>query len=187
MQYDIRKPTRDNVKEIERLFGITIRYVFKEEGIVDLDNTESDKEIEALKQGLGMYFSSKGMGDDFLIANCQGKIVGTIAYGEPNDLICENLKVNYPNTPEIKSVYVLPSHQNAGIGTLLLKSMLNILKQNKIEYFCLDSGYKKAQHYWKNRLGEPQCVLGDYWGKDNHHMIWHCEVEGILKLNNKSC
>lgn len=183
MQYDIRKPKKEDVKAIDKLFELTIRDNFKEEGIIDSQNVEANKEIDSLKEGLRIYFESKELNHKFLIASSQDEIIGTIAYGKSSALIYENLKIDYTNTPEIKSVYILPKHQNKGIGTLLLRKILIVLKENNIKCFCLDSGYKKAQHYWNKRLGKPICVLNDYWSKGSHHMIWYCQVDDILEFN----
>ncbi len=180
MWFEIRKPRKEDITKINKLFEQTIQDSFKKEGIIDPLNLEANKEIEALKQSLNEYFNSKNLKDNFLIACDKDHILGTIAYGKANRLIEENLKIDYSGVPEIKSVYILPNYQNKGIGTFLFTKTLVHLKEDKINYFCLDCGYKSAQQYWSNRLGQPLCVLKNYWSKGNHHMIWHGHVDKIL-------
>jgi len=183
MECKVRKPQKEDIHQIEELFALTIKDNFKEEGIIDPLGKDANKEIDALKKAIRNYFESNKAENFFLIASYGNEILGTIAYGEPNNLIYENLKIDYKNVPEIKSVYILPKYQNRGIGTLLLGEILVVLKENQVKYFCLDSGYKKAQNYWRKRLGKPSHILNEYWGKESHHMIWHCNVEKVLKSN----
>lgn len=180
MQYKIQKPKKEDLNQIDELFEITIRDTFSKEKIVDPLNEDANSEIKVLKNALRIYLAPNSTKGVFLIAKSENKVLGTIAYGKPNHLIQENLKINNVNTPEIKSVYVLPDYQNKGIGTQLFQKILITLKENNIKDFCLDSGYKRAQLYWKKKLGTPQCILKDYWSKGNDHMIWHCRLEVFL-------
>jgi len=82
---------------------------------------------------------------------------------------------------ELGSLYVAPSYQNQGIGSALIKEMMIFLKEQGIEQFCLDSGYKRAQTRWLRKFGEPYKVVKDYWGPDSIHMVWLCNVNGFLE------
>lgn len=182
MKYEIRKPQKKDIKQINELFEKTIKDNFNKERISDPLGIAANTEIETLKSGLKNHLKSENSEDSYLISILGDKIVGTIAYGKVSNIICENLKVDYGNTPEVKSVYVLPNYQNKGIGRNLMKNTLVDLKENNIKCFCLDSGYKRSQNYWSKRLGKPICIINDYWGVGNHHMIWYCEVSEIYNL-----
>ena len=176
----IRPPQTKDLQQIHEIFSVTIKDNFKAEGITDPSDEMANTEIEVLKSTLKKYFDSKGTEERFLIAATQGKVLGTIAYGKPGQLILENYKIDHSNTPEVKSVYVLPDYQNKGIGKCLFQAILKVLEQNAIKNFCLDSGYKRAQLYWKKRLGNPSCIVPDYWGEDHYHLIWHEKVAEVL-------
>jgi len=72
----------------------------------------------------------------------------------------------------IGHIAVHPDYQNRGIGTVLLQKMLLTLENRRVPSFCLDSGYKQAQMIWQKKFGQPDIVLENYWGTNNHHMIW---------------
>lgn len=181
MQHQIRKPEVKDLPQINQLFAETIRDNFLKEGIDDPNGTASKTEIESLQNAIQNHFALGEKRDNhYLISTYDEKILGTIAYGKVSKLIFDNLKIDYTNTPEIKSVYVLPDHQNKGVGRQLMQNILVALQKENITHFCLDSGYQRAQGYWSKNLGEPRTILRDHWAKGAHHMIWHCAVSEVL-------
>lgn len=176
MNWQIRRPTLSDVPQIHEVFSKTIKNSFKEEGIIDPSGKETDEEIARLINTFQDDFATQGQKEYFLIAHLQNKIVGTIGYGTINPLISDNITIARAGIPELKSVYILPEFQNRGIGSLLFQHMLLVLAEKHIEEYYLDSGYKKSQQFWERKLGAPAHTLNDFWGKGNHHMIWHCLV-----------
>ncbi len=178
---EIQQPKTENLKEIGLLFETTIIDNFKKEDISDPFYIEVNKEIENQIIDLKSFLESNKEINSYLIACYNDRILGTIAYGEPNQLINNQIKtIKNKFIPEIKSVYILPNYQKKGIGSILLKNILLELNKQKIEEFYLDCGYKEAQYFWIKRLGKPNRILNDFWRKENHHMIWYNNVEEIL-------
>ena len=177
MSIIIRRPILEDIPEINELFSITVTNNFKEEGIFNTQKEDAIFEAEALMKNLKLSFDSNNKTEHYLIACNPNKILGTIAYGTANARIKEHLNIDYTNTPEIKSVYILPDYQNQGIGSLLFEEMLKLLRRENIHDFCLDSGYKKAKQYWTKKLGAPICILEKYWSEKSDHMIWYAQLE----------
>lgn len=171
MDIQILRPQPFEIKEIQQLFEKTVLNNFKQENLESIIEG-AYKLVDELVSLLKFDFETHGKREFFLVAKVQNKIVGTIAYGKPNPSITENLKFDFNIIPEIKAVYVLPEYQSKGIGSQLFQQILSLLKENNIDKFCLDSGFKNAQRYWTNKLGKPICTLKNYWAKDVDHMIW---------------
>jgi GNAT superfamily N-acetyltransferase len=170
------RPKEKDKREIFNLFKVTIKNAFKQEGIKNLFNYE-EKEIKEQEDRFIQYIKSQGKDVYYMVAKTNNKIVGTITCSKPGKIIRENLILDFYNIPEIVSAYVLPSYQGKGIGTLLFKKMLKHLKQNGAKEFVMDSGYKKAQRFWINKVRKPTVLLKDYWNKNSHHMIWHIKLK----------
>lgn len=169
----IARPQITDVDELQQLFWLSITDAFAQDGIDD--SPAIKEEVEKQMRFVQQDFASQGQEVYFLLARTNEKIVGTIAYSKPNDLIQQNLPYDLKNVPEITSVYVLPEYQGQGVGSLLFQAMLQTLHRKKVEVFCLDGGYKKSQRFWMNKLGNPTVVLKNYWGHGLDHMIWYCK------------
>ncbi|MEK5442900.1 MULTISPECIES: GNAT family N-acetyltransferase [unclassified Fredinandcohnia] len=174
MDVDIRRPKIEDKDELHRFFKDVIMDTFSKEGIAHLTK-DIVEEIETKKSYLQSDFTSAGKNRYFLLATYENTIVGTIEYGTVSRLICKTHHA-YCDLVEVGTVFVHPNYQKQGIGTRLLQSIFTILRDRKIEEFCLDSGYKNAQKYWKNKFGKPDVILKDYWGKNFDHMIWKIQV-----------
>ena len=170
---------KDDIKQLPAFLDAVISDAFKKDGI---DDKEGEKE-EIQKQFNRIKESVKTSGEStfFIVARNKddNKIIGTIGYEEPNDLIKENLNVNLANVPEITSALVLPVYQGRRIGSLLFQEILKSLKQKNIHKFCLDGGYKKSQGFWTKKLGEPDVILKDHYGKGLPYMIWYRDINKI--------
>lgn len=170
MDIYITRPQKNDMEELYKLLLSVIKDAFKQDGIDDNDGIK--EEVEKQLGFLNQDFESKGSEVFFLIARTEEKIIGTIAYSKANDLIKNNLKIDFQNVPEITSVYVLPEFQGQGVGSLLFNGILISLHHKNIDVVCLDGGYKKSQPFWIKKLGNPSVTLKDYWGKGLDHMIW---------------
>ncbi len=178
MNISIVRPQANDKKEICNLFKITIKNAFEQEGIGSYSK-DIKKEVENQYNRLNQDFKSQGKSIYYLVAKTNSQIVGTIARSQPDKIIRENFKLILNNIPAIASVYVLPQFQGKRIGTLLFNHMLKYFKQKNIEEFVMDSGYKKAQHFWIKKVGKPTILLKDYWNKNSHHMIWHIKLKKL--------
>jgi GNAT superfamily N-acetyltransferase len=175
----VRRPVYEDIAELTEFFKMVITDTFNKEGIGGLID-DREKEIEAKKEYLLQDFSSRGEDRYFLLAEADGKVIGTIEFGPPSELILEGTNEEYSNLLEVGTVFVHPDLQGMGIGSLLLKSLYPVFKEREIKEFCLDSGYKRAQEIWKRKFGMPAVVMEDYWGGGAHHMIWRPKTDELL-------
>ena len=178
MKVTISQPQTEDQTEIHALFSTVITQTFKDQGIYDEYKQDIPYEVKqqttALQEAL-----NKTPATHFLIAKDGSKIVGTIAYGKPNEEIRHFYKHSQESIPEIKSVYILPTYQGKGIGTMLFNEVMSILRQNNYTEFYLDSGYPRAQQFWKKELGEPVVRIVDRWGAGNDYLIWHGNINTL--------
>ncbi|MFJ8461444.1 GNAT family N-acetyltransferase [Lysinibacillus xylanilyticus] len=169
----LRRPQPTDTEELHTFFLLVIADTYAKEGLAELYD-EQKNEWEIKKHYLKLDCDSQGEERFFWLAIHAEtkKIVGTIEYGIANELIQKNVQEDLTDFPEIGTVFVHPSYQNRGIGTMLLQQMLTTLESKHIRGFCLDSGYKKAQLIWQKKFGKPDFLLEHYWGENSHHMIW---------------
>ncbi|SCW56220.1 Acetyltransferase (GNAT) domain-containing protein [Paenibacillus tianmuensis] len=175
----IRRPTIEDIKELNEFFRIVITDTYIKEGIGDMLN-DLEVEIKAKENYLHRDLESDGKDRYFLIALDGEKIIGSIEYGPSSELINHCTEHALKDVNEVGTVFVHPDYQRQGIGNQLLVEMYLTLKSEGIEEFCLDSGYTNAQKIWKKKYGEPDYLLKDYWGETAHHMIWRVKVNDLL-------
>lgn len=174
LHVNIRRPITEDREQLIEFFKTVIIDTFSKEGIGQLNDI--NEEIEVKKRYLTSDFESNGEKRYFLIAFFGDKIIGSIEFGPANEII-RNVSVHpFEALVEVGTVFVHPDYQRNGVGNLLLKAMYETLRNNGIEEFCLDSGYKSAQLIWKKKFGEPDILLKDYWGKNFDHMIWKVKI-----------
>ena len=176
MNLHIIKPQKRDEEEIKRLFDRTITQNFKDYGYDAKYREDMVDEIRKQVTALEEYYTSEGKNIYFLIAKENDKVIGTIAYGKPNADIEKYYLKKTEHMPEIKSVYILPEYQGRGVGTKLVAEMTEILRQKGFKEFCLDSGYPKAQQFWRSKLGEPVITIHNRWGAGNDYLIWHARI-----------
>ncbi|MEK5232607.1 GNAT family N-acetyltransferase [Lysinibacillus sp. FSL K6-0232] len=169
----IRRPLPTDKEVLHQFFFLVIQDTFAKEGLAALAGDQHN-EWEMKKHYLAMDFASQGQQRFFWVAvePKTGEIIGTIEYGEANALIQQTIQEDLTNCPEIGTVYVHPSYQQRGIGTMLFRHMLTTLETQQIPSFCLDSGYRQAQIVWQKKLGKPDFCLKHFWGTNIPHMIW---------------
>ncbi|WP_226674956.1 GNAT family N-acetyltransferase [Mesobacillus jeotgali] len=178
LDVNIKRPKTEDREQLNDFFKTVIVDTFTKEGIGDLLD-DINEEIEVKKRYLTSDFESNGEKRYFLIAFYGDKIIGSIEFGPANEIIRNVSDPAFEELVEVGTVFVHPDYQRNGVGNLLLKAMYEILLNNGIEEFCLDSGYKSAQLIWKKKFGEPEILLEDYWGEDFDHMIWRLRVSEI--------
>ncbi|MEH7121777.1 GNAT family N-acetyltransferase [Bacillus sp. JJ1773] len=180
LNIEIRRPTAENIRELNHFFRVVITDTFSKEGIGEMLEDIED-EIEAKKKYLNLDFESDGEKRYFLIALDRDRIIGSIEFGQASELINHCTNHALKDLVEVGTVFVHPDFQRKGIGNRLLDAMFFTLLNKGIEEFCLDSGYTTAQKIWKKKFGEPQYLLKNYWGEGYDHMIWRINVKEFVK------
>ncbi len=167
----IRRPKTEDIEGLKEFFKEVITHTFIKEGVGD--RTEDiNEEIKTKEKYLKSDLDSNGGERYFLIAFHDNKVIATIEYGTPNELINSCTKGSLKNIPEIGTVFVKPDFQGQGIGSLMIKKILIAIEEKGIMEFCLDSGYPTAQMIWLKKFGQADYILKDYWGEGMDHMIW---------------
>ncbi|TSB46634.1 GNAT family N-acetyltransferase [Alkalicoccobacillus porphyridii] len=175
---EIRRPLTSDKQELTDLFQEVIKETFKREKISHLV-ADQQQELNMKMHYLESDLAKQKIARYFLIAidSRDDKIVGTIEYGNANEIIQDILKEELSQYPEIGTVFVLPKFQGKGIGTMLLDTIIKEIKLSGFKGYCLDSGYKQSQQFWIRKIGQPTFIQENYWDKDNHHMVWKRELE----------
>jgi GNAT superfamily N-acetyltransferase len=119
---------------------------------------------------------SNGKDYYFILAVVDDQIIGTAGFGPSGEMIREMTNGALASVLEIGSLYVHPDYQGKGVGSGLIDAILEIFRNQKIEEFCLDTGFPTAQKVWIKKFGKPTTWLKDYWGKGSDHMIWHVRI-----------
>lgn len=164
------RPGKKDRAELEAFFRTTITDTFRRNGIQDPSGIEDEVEHQ---------METFDSGEEMIIARIDGRIVGTIACGRQNRSVRDNISGELKGLPEVKGVYVHPDYQSRGIGSHLWKTMISELHERGIARACLDSGYRLSQQYWTGKIGEPDVVMKDYWGKGEDQMIWFFPIEDL--------
>jgi len=170
----IRCPKKEDIPAMRDFFKNVIKNTMEKEGI-NLDKF-LEKEVESKMIFLKKYFNNKDNKNLIFIACDKEKVIGTISASPYNHKLNNIIEKNHKNQWKIGTVYVHPNYQRRGIGKNLFNTMCLFLKEKGIQEFYLDSGYKGAQKYWKQKLGEPLVIIENYWGKGTRKMVW------VLKL-----
>lgn len=181
----IRRPELEDRKELQELFRVVVEDTFKKEGFEDLKD-----QIESIVTEKNRYleedYESSGEDRFFLLAEIQGKIVGTIESGPASKLLVDCTKGEHEKSIEIGTAFIIPESQGKGIGSLLLKSMCIELVNNNINEVCVESGYKRAGKVWRKIFGKPTYIIKDYWTEGYDHLIWCNKLEktGEIRINS---
>ncbi|CAM2907323.1 GNAT family N-acetyltransferase [Paenibacillus sediminis] len=179
LQVDIIRPSIKDIKELSDFFRIVIIDTFVKEGIGEkLDDIED--EINTKEIHLKSDLESNGKDHFFLIAVYKGTIIGSIEIGPVNEIIRNYTNYDSKDLIELGTVFVHPNYQGKGVGNTLLKTMYCTMHQKGMKEFVLDSGYKSAQKIWREKFGEPNYLLKDYWDKGYDHMIWKIKISDVL-------
>jgi GNAT superfamily N-acetyltransferase len=177
--FEIRRPRQEDQEAINVFFSLVIGDTYAKEGLGDrLKDIQA--ETETKKRFLQSDLSEELCRRHFLIALDDDKVIGSIEYGSPNEIIRDLPGDPFKDMVEIGSVFVHPLHQRQGVGSKLLQAMFKILKEHGIDEFCLDSGYTKAKQIWRKKFGEPAYILKDYWGQGFDHFVWYVRISELI-------
>lgn len=168
---NIRRPDKSDEEAVYQLFDTVLEDTFHRNDIDDLVEL-----LQEEKDGKRVYFdldlATNGQSRYFLLAELDDQVVGTIEYGPANDDIKKGTQGALANHMEIGTVFVHPDYQKRGIGSQLVKAIMEALTDAGYRECCLDSGYPSAQKVWTKKFGSPTYHLKEYWGEGADHMIW---------------
>lgn len=167
--------TVEDAESVARLYQITIRDAFEREGLGHLVS-DIQQEIESKKRMAEASLNPQNSDTYFWVAKIDGAVAGTISYAPCGKDIRTCTGNQLDAVGELGSLYILPEYQGQGIGSALIEAVTVFLREQGIDQFCLDSGYRRAQTRWLRKFGEPFTVVKDYWGPDSVHMVWLCKV-----------
>lgn len=165
--------------QVNALFEFCITDTFIKENLTHLETLCQD-EIAYKKHLVDDALSENLLGFRFWVAKQQNQVVGIISYGPCGEDIRACTQEALAHLGELGSLYVLPDHQNQGIGSLLIQTVAQELSVLGIDQFVLDSGYQSAQELWKMKFGTPWIQIPDYWGPNMPHCVWLCQTSEVL-------
>lgn len=168
----IERPVSADLHSIDVVYEQAISLAFADEGFSE----EAAEEIEYKKSLVRKSIAVSDADTVFMVAKLDGKVIGTISFGPCGDYIkeCTNGVLN--DVGELGGLYVLPSYQGQGVGSALIRAMIQHLDSIGVQQFCLDCGLKAAQKKWRRKFGTPYMIAKDYWGEGADHLIWLCYV-----------
>lgn len=140
----IRRINKDDRNSLSHFFKEVITHTFIKEGAEDAVDT-MEEEIKDKLDFIDIDLKTEGKERFFLVATVNNEIVGTVGYGPAGSLISEGSGGKLEGISEVGSVFVSPSHQQKGVGSMLLNAMYLALLGKGVNDFTLDSGYPTAQ------------------------------------------
>ncbi len=171
MFINVVRPNVNNREAVVAHFEHCVAHTFTAEGAGEFTD-EIREETQCKIDQLDLDIQTKGKERFFLLAQVEGRIIGTIAYGHADDRIRSLAKDKYEPGVEIGSMLIHPDFQGKGVGTMMISALFLAMEAKGIETFCFDSGYKAAQKTWMKKFGQPEIVAKDYWGEGYDHMVW---------------
>ncbi len=175
-QLKIERPLMKDIEAIHQVFEQSITNAIEKEGLGEQKDGILS-EIEDKKQLLNLALNADDSRVHFWIAKIKDEVVGTISFRPCSDLIKELTENQIKDVGELGTLYILPAYQGKGIASALIQTLVDFLHENGIQQFCLDSGYREAQKRWTRKFGTPYKIVEKYWGENNDHMIWLCDVK----------
>lgn len=172
---NINPLTEDDISPVSDLYKLAITDAFESEGLGHLQG-DIKQEIESKIRMAAASLNPLNSDIWFWVARIDGVVAGTISYAPCGEDIRVCTGNQLDAVGELGSLYVLPEYQGQGIGSALIAMLIVFLREQGIDRFCLDSGYRRAQTRWLRKFGEPYVIVKDYWGPDSAHMVWLCPV-----------
>ena len=174
IRIQIRPLKIGDVSELKKLFEKTIYEIFERNNIEDkkeLEQEINDKIFKVFKSIIEEESSS-----NFYVAEKENTIIGIAGLSLINSDIESYIEIN-ENAYELGTVYVLPEFQRKGIGSLLINTVIENIKNLGIHEFYLDCGYRTSQSYWIEKFGKPYINIENKFGKNQDYMIWKVKTK----------
>lgn len=176
----IKKLKAENIPKVLEI----ITEAFHQSYILEFPNIPNFQQIldeEIIHQQKRLESFQKSGEPSFLVAKYEGKIVGTIAYGKPEDTMLEGVKrLNpgnkaIPSLVEIKSLYVKPTLQRQGVGSALLQELFKEIHKTSHTHIAAFTGFSSGKAFWEKHFGEAAVVLEQYDGEETL-WVWIKEI-----------
>lgn len=176
MNLQIDKLTKKDINKTLELMKATIIDSFLEfKESVEKNKFENLVEGEVNTQKQRLEMDPELNFPCFYIARNEEEIVGVIGYGPRGKTVedaLQKLNQKEEGMVEVFSAYVSPSLQRQGIGSRLLKTLLDDLKNMSHQHYALYTGYTKGKSFWTNRLGNPSVILKNYFPGNVDCWVW---------------
>ncbi len=165
--------------DLNSFFASVVRHTFEQNGIGSLE----EDILEEIADKAEFYHKELNREASFrrlFVAKISEEIIGTIAYGESNELMNKLSDGKTKKIPEIGCLLIKNSYQKRGLSNILLRVVFNKLLENGAKTVAFDCGYGIAQSIWIKKFGQASYVFKNYWGENSHHMIWIIDIENAL-------
>ena len=172
----ITRPESKDQPEAAILFHESIRDAFIRNNFPPEEaELEANYKIESLRHDI----DTSGKEQFFLIAKCNGRIVGSVALRKSSSFVRQNIPEKYHELKVITSLLVLPEYQRKGIGRKLFGAAVMALLAQHEEAFILDCGYPTAQKFWTSIVGKPYSIKHNLWYGTIDHYFWVKKIENV--------
>lgn len=181
MRVTITTLQKGNIPQTLALIEETIRYSYRTEfpDILNFDQTVQE-EIDWQRDRLEQV---KNFGTPYFFIARHGKtIVGTLAYGIPEDTVREGLRrlgrTDLSSVVELKSLFIKPSAQRQGVGSKLFAAVTEDIREKEYDYLTVFTGFLAGKSFWEKQFGKATIILEQYDGEEKL-WVW---VKKITKM-----
>lgn len=162
---------------VKALWKKVIDQAFIEEGLDQYHNPSHELEFKMKQFDAALTQEST----HYFLAFKNNFLIGTIAYGSPpNSGILKRTNQALKDKVEIGSLYIDPTLQKHGYGSVLLIFLLEYLLENGVYEVCFDSIIETSKKIWSRMFGEPKYKIRSK-KHDFTHMIWLVNVKDSIK------
>ncbi len=178
----LRRLEESDIPFLDQFFERLIPKAYRDNEVDARWDDEMLDELAKKKSCIREDAASQGKNRCFLLAcNPEGRIVGTISYGEANELMNECSEGATEGMLELAGLMVEPEYRLHGTAMILFEGILKLLDQEGVQQIGLDCGYKHAQRMWVKKLGAPHYCFENYWDDNGgHNMVWILSVQDTL-------
>jgi len=174
----IRKPVLNDKEDLFDFFNLMVKHTFEKNGYGHMSEAILE-ETKSKKMQLMANLNASEEARYFLVAEIDGKLIGSISYGPAGHAIIECSEGKYSDEMEIGGVFIHPDYQGKGLCQYLMNSIYLTMIGQGYKGFVLDSGYKTAQRIWRHKYGEADIFVKDYWDIGVGHMVWKIEFDDL--------
>lgn len=161
-----------DVNQLKGYFKHVISHTFLNNGVDDDEDLNS--EINKKMTYINRYFNGS---DDMFIVAKDDDVVGIIGFYTPNQMIQELVGDKVDGLKEMGTLYIHPDYQSRGIGSQLITLLTQFMKEQGVDSYCFDCGYKKAMATWTRKFGQPTYFFKDYWDVGDHYAVWIVDIK----------
>lgn len=134
----------------------------------DFNNTSSE-----------MRKSILGLNDrEYFVAEIDQQVVGIMGYRNPEEGMKQFISQGKTGK-EIINAYINKRFQGNGVGTTLLKTIIDELKSQRIDEAVVSSGPRFKESgwtFWHKMFGMAVKILPDYYGPNTPTPVWKTKL-----------